>query len=1163
MEDLTCKISSVLFAKRETGFFVVKGVLEGSRNEITVRGSFPGVGLGVGLKVRFSGRYETHPTYGRQLSASSCEIVPEKGRVGIVSYLQHHVRTIGPVTAAKMYSALGDDLPRILETDPESIRKLDFLTGPQADAIIREWSEASETRTASVFLSGLGLNSSQIRNVYSRFGKDTRDVVKSDPYRLAECAGVGFPTSDAAARNVGVGPDDPRRVKAFVQFALGELASSEGHMYADSSSIMEHARRMFRRHSLTPFAHGEYLSESSFFRALADLRESGSVTCDGDRIYPTSSWKYESEAAACIAAAVSQPPFPFKDLSKSLVDFESGKNFSLSEEQRQAFMLLEQSRVCVISGFPGTGKTLLISAFVALFEEAGLNYSLLSPTGIAAKRLSQMTGKPAYTIHRALGFGRDGTWEFDSSNKYVVDAVIVDEMSMVDGSTFYHLVSALPPSTIVIMVGDSAQLPSVGPGYVLNNLMKCDVVPHVSLTRIYRQEKQSDIISVAHSVLRGERVDTSFHPSSEFVFLSYKKEDVMNEICDIASRMKAKDSNFQVVSPMYDGDFGVNNLNVRLREVLNPEYSSGRASKLRHGEADLYEGDRVMVVKNDYDRMIFNGDVGKVQRISIKNDEVEVKIFEWFDQDSKIPRYVDKVFTFKIEEARHVLKVAYACTIHRCVSPDTLVETPDGLCRISDIDSSGTIAAHGPRTYINKVVNPSGPMLRVTTADGYVIEMTPDHGVNAWDPDSGYVRKKASELCEGDILPLRIGSTWSDQPLRQLPLPTSGHRNELVHSVPSFLDPDMAEFLGLMVADGTIWDGGFRLVKSSGDVISRFALLCESKFHVQPRIISHDGTPAVEVFSTYLARWLSQIGGLSPRSKRVPEVVLRSSKLVQASFLRGLFEDGCVNIDSDRGVVDHIELLTCSESLFRDVKVMLLRFGIVSGFGNRLRTLKDGIQKSYRIIYVYGANASRFANEIGFISSYKQKLASLPCGAELKYQVPVLKSEALAIRDSNGGPSFFTLSDKNVLIRHRMSRKQLADLLSRVTVPTPESASLTDRLEYHHSPVMSIEAVEGPSVCVEVPDGHQFLQNGFLFWNCQGNEFDFIVMPMTMKFSVMLYRNLVYTAITRARKKVFIFGDPAAFRFSVDNDRETVRNSALAALIAENVPRTDSVEPVD
>ena len=664
MEEIVCKIGGIVFSNRGTGFHILKGSKEGG-SPVTVKGTFPGTSLAPGIKARFRGSYEEHPTYGRQFGAISCEVIPEKGRIGIIIYLTNHVKSIGPITAGKMYGVFGDDLVTILENEPERIRELDFLTKKQAKAVIEEWKQASAMRTAAIFLTNLGLHASQVRSAYSRFGDRTSEMVRENPYRLYECPNIGFQTADTAARNLGIGKDDSRRVRALVLFVISELSFSEGHMYVLSQHILDYVKKLFRRYSLEPFSHGEYISSSAYFSAFTALVEEGALTTLDDRIYLTHNWYNESESAKCIGKMVRHEAYPFGELRDHLENFEETGGIALSENQKKAFMLLEESRVGVISGYPGTGKTLLISAFVHLFEEIGLHYVLLSPTGIAAKRLSQVTGKPASSIHRALGYGRDGEWEFHSGNRYTVDAVIVDETSMVDGSTFYHLVSALAPDTILILVGDSAQLPSVGAGYVLNNLMSCTDMPHVSLTQIYRQEEASDIVSVAHSILAGDQVDTSFNKSSDFVFLPFVLEDVIDEIKTLTTKMMDRKANFQVIAPMYDGDLGVNNLNRSLREVLNPRYAAGKASKLKHGACDLYEGDRVMIVKNDYDRMVFNGDVGKVQRISIRDDEVEVRVFDWFDQDSSVPRYVDKVFIFKMEEVRHVLRVAYACTTHK------------------------------------------------------------------------------------------------------------------------------------------------------------------------------------------------------------------------------------------------------------------------------------------------------------------------------------------------------------------------------------------------------------------------------------------------------------------------------------------------------------------
>lgn len=664
MEELICKVQNVVFANRQTGFFVLKTTLDGTSKPVTVRGSFPGISIDAGLKIRVKGRHENNPTYGPQFNASTCEVVPERGKIGIVNYLTSHVKSIGPVTSSRLYDVFGDDLLDVLDNNPEKIKELPFLTKPQVASILEEWKSASSMRTSSIFLTDLGLNSSQIKSAFNTFGPDIRQVIERNPYDLCRCPGIGFSTADHAARHLGIGIDDSRRLQAMILFFMEDLSQSEGHVFVSSSQILEYSKKAFKRFNIDPFSHGDYLLESSFYAQLMQLQSEKRIISDGQNLYLPHNWAHENESARQISAMLELGGVDI-DIDQMVSDFEKERKLTLSDDQRLAVSLLNRSRVCAISGYPGTGKTTLVSAFVHIFERMNLDYVLMSPTGIAAKRLSQVTGKPAYTIHRALGCDREGQWEFNAANKYRVDAVIVDEVSMVDASTFYHLITALPPSTIVIFVGDSEQLPSVGCGYVLHELIRCEHVPHVSLTRIYRQEGCSAIIEVAHSILRGNSVDTSFQRESEFVFLQMPMENILPEISKITSMMKDKGSNFQVIAPMYDGDLGVNNLNRNLRATLNDRLIRGEAAKIKHGDTDMFEGDRVMVIKNDYDRMIFNGDVGKVQRISIKQDEVEVKVFNWFDSEAQVPRYIDKIFTFKIEEARTMMKVAYATTVHK------------------------------------------------------------------------------------------------------------------------------------------------------------------------------------------------------------------------------------------------------------------------------------------------------------------------------------------------------------------------------------------------------------------------------------------------------------------------------------------------------------------
>lgn len=664
MDELICKIEGIVYTDKNTGFYILKVKTNGG-SLTTVKGNFPGSNMAIGLKVKFQGEWVEHSKFGKQLNASNYEIIVDKSRVGIIAYLSANVPSIGPVTAGKLYSFYGEDLVDILEKDSEKILECDFLQAKQARAIIDEWTKSSELRTTSIQLTNLGLTSAQVKSVYDQYGSLTMSLVRENPYCLYDCSGVGFQTADNAAQRLGFGVDDPKRFKAIILYSIETASFSDGHMWITTDQIKNSINKMFQKGVINSPSYGDYISDTFFYNALNALKEEESIISNNGKVYLSVNWEYESESAKAVANIASRDPLDIDNLEEILKNFEEKNKIELSHEQKLAFFSLKSSRICVISGYPGTGKTTLISSFVYLFEQLNKHYVLMSPTGIAAKRLSQVTSKPASTIHRSLGFGPDGSWEFSSSNKFVVDAVIVDEMSMVDSKTFYHLITALPEDTILILVGDSAQLPSVGAGYVLNNLMNTDCLSHIALTRIYRQEHQSDIVKVSHSILNGEPISTEFNSSSEFVFLPFSKDKVPEEIEKITSLMKERKSNFQVISPMYDGDLGVNNLNKRLRSVLNADFQNGSASKIKYGSSEIFEGDRVMVTKNNYDKMIFNGDVGKVQRISLKHDEVEVRIFNWFDDTASVPTYSDKVFIFTVEEAKQNLKVAYACTTHK------------------------------------------------------------------------------------------------------------------------------------------------------------------------------------------------------------------------------------------------------------------------------------------------------------------------------------------------------------------------------------------------------------------------------------------------------------------------------------------------------------------
>jgi len=667
MNECVGKVKAVVFSNKGTGFHVLRVTLDGQPKELRVAGSFPGVNLSVGNRVRLRGKFETHPTYGEQLTASTCEVVPEPGKSGIIAYMVSQVPTIGIVTASRLYDAFGEDLVKTLDTDPEAIRSCAFLNSAQVDSIISEWSRASASRNTSIYLSDLGLTSSQIKTVLTAHGVNARSVIEKNPYGLAHLPGIGFLTADQIALKLpGFTVDSPQRVKGILLYAMRELSFGDGHMFCTSSQTIEYVNnRIFKKGAVQPFSHGDFISESQFYSALSSSVADGSIIVSDDRNYLADSWVNESSIAKSLGSLLANPINRGWDVDTFLAEYEKANDIQLAPDQKRVFDLINTSRVVTVTGYPGTGKTTLIRGLVELFEKHHKTVSLMSPTGIAAKRLAQVTGRPASTIHRALGFKPDEGMEFNATNRYCADIVIVDEMSMVDSEIFSCLTSALHPSCSIVMVGDTAQLPSVGAGFVLDNLTRCSRIPHVSLTKIYRQGKTSDIITVAHAILNNSALDLSFNRESEFVFLQMPSNLVVEEICKLASKLKVSNKNFQVIAPKYDGELGVNALNNALRQVLNPSSDFKSNTFIKVGDSGIYEGDRVMVVKNDYQRGVFNGDVGKVVRISLRDDAVDVKVFGVLDTESSVTRYVDKVLTYKVEEARQMLKVAYACTAHK------------------------------------------------------------------------------------------------------------------------------------------------------------------------------------------------------------------------------------------------------------------------------------------------------------------------------------------------------------------------------------------------------------------------------------------------------------------------------------------------------------------
>lgn len=1062
-------------------------------NDIIALGEVAGIREGDRLTV--TGSWQDHPRYGKQLRVETWEKPVPSTREAATDFLSSGlIKGIGPVLAERIVDTLGPDAVNVIIKNPEALKRVKGI-GRKAPEVHRQLQETYQVQQVVTELIRSGLTLKTALKAYKRFGRVAAEYVQRNPYCLTELELIGFHKADEIARRMGLDPGSPFRIKSGVLHVLNEALWNEGHTYLPKDVLVSRSLELLN-HS------AEGVSDAMAEKTLNSLDE----LRGGDAISLKWARKYEEEIARDVkrlSRRFDVPPLPGNLL----------KGMTLTPDQENAVRVALGNGFSILTGGPGVGKTQTVRAVIRAFELQNPwgKVILCAPTGRAARRLSELTGHHAHTIHKLLGLREDRA-AYNRNNPLRCDLLITDEASMMCLVTSKRLLEAVPAGARVLFVGDVDQLPPVGPGNVLRDLL--DKVPTIRLTRIFRQAAESQIITNAHQINEG-RMPLIDRSRDDFVFLEREDpEDIAKCVKTCVLGLGCDPLDVQVLSPMRKGPVGTVELNKLIQE-------GGSGREIRYGPYTYRVGDKVIHTRNNYEKMVFNGDIGVVVRVG---------------GGGLIVRYNGDVVEYAPGDLEE-LEPAAACTIHKCVHPETLVETPDGVIPIADIPARGTIAtAEGPRFYCNKTINPPGRLLRITTEDGYELRVTPEHGLWAWTGDA-YERREAQELTTGTFLRFRLGATCDPSTFPTLPESPDVDVRARVHRIPRELDPEVAEFFGLMVADGSIFPGGIRLLKRHVEVAHRFSELAQRLFGVTPKHARKSGAYAVEVCSTQIARWLTAIGCMSPNAKAVPTVVMRAPLNVQAVFLRGLFEDGTANVKvtADRLTIDHLEWASSDKALARVVHTLLLRQGIAA----TRTTRADGDRVSHRI-YIYGSFIERFADQIGFISGMKSARLRLARSASTRYQVPVAR-EVLHL-DAVDAPGNARWIVQNGRHRGYVSRDSAQHI--------PE---LRLALGFHHSRIVRIEEDFGPSMCVEVPRAGRFLQNGCDGANSQGSEFKAVIIPVTTSHYVMLHRNLIYTAITRAREKVILVGTKKALAIAVGNNRPIQRYTMLAEIM-ENGP---------
>lgn len=664
MEKVTGYIDNFIFQNEENGYCVL--ALETEEGELTCVGSLRGVAEG--MNVVFTGSYIEHPSYGRQFKVESYEEKEPEDEFGMERYLgSGAIKGVGAALAARIVKKFGRETFRIIEEEPERLAEIRGISARKAQEIAEQVEEKKEQRQAMIFLQQYGISLALAVKVYQAYGPQIYSIIRENPYRLADdIQGVGFRIADEIASRAGIRADSDFRIRSGILYTL-QQAGGEGHTYLPKENLTEKVSEMLGVE--------EQLIEKQYMDLAVIRKIVIKEHADELQIYAASYYNMEHNTAVLLDQLNVSHQEAHTNLDAKITAIEKQTNVILDDLQREAVCEAAANGLLIITGGPGTGKTTTINSIIRLYEMEGLDFMLAAPTGRAAKRMSETTGYEARTIHRMLelngGIEGNAGFERNESNPLETDAVIIDEMSMVDITLMYSLLKAIAPSTRLVLVGDTNQLPSVGPGSVLRDMIDAGVYRVVRLTKIFRQASQSDIIVNAHKINRGEPVILD-NKSRDFFFLKrYDADKIINVVLQLVVQkmpkyVDAQMYDIQVLTPMRKGLLGVDRLNTVLQQYLNPP-SPKKAEKER-GEMIFREGDKVMQIKNNYQieweiknrygiaiergMGIFNGDMGVIRSI---REITELMTIE-FDEG----RIVE--YPFKMMEE---LELAYAVTIHK------------------------------------------------------------------------------------------------------------------------------------------------------------------------------------------------------------------------------------------------------------------------------------------------------------------------------------------------------------------------------------------------------------------------------------------------------------------------------------------------------------------
>ena len=655
-EQLEGQIERITFMNEETGYTVAKVNVSGYLSPVTIVGNL--LALAPGEVLKMGGVWETHPKFGRQFRVLTHQSIFPASIKGIERYLGSGlIKGIGPELASRIVNKFGEATLQTIDEEIDQLAIVEGIGQKRLEMIKKAWSDQKEIRAIMIFLQEQGVGPSHATRIYKRYGQRSIAVVTQNPYKLAtEISGIGFRTADRIAQKLGFQKNAPVRSEAGILYVLNQL-SEEGHVFYPYERLVEECSNILE------------VDRDTIVKSFGSVAFEGKVVIEDlnqrldqfeqnrKAVYLARFHVSETGIARHFSRLISsQKSLRSIDLEKAISWVQKRIKLRLAPRQIDAIKRAISDKVLIITGGPGTGKTTIIHAVIQIYKAINARIFLSAPTGRAAKRMIEATGQDARTIHRMLEFSwQQGGFTRNENRPMEADVIILDEVSMVDTPLMYHLLKAVPSAATLIMVGDSNQLPSVGPGNVLRDLIDSRAVPVVELNRIFRQARESGIVVNAHRINQGRlpEIKASEHKLTDFYFIEQEVPgQALKIIIDlVCSRIPGRfDMNpmtdIQVLSPMHKGEVGTENLNIRLQEALNPS-----RMELIRGDRRFRLNDKVMQIKNNYEKEVFNGDIGLIQSIDAERHEVVVV-------------YEGHAVSYDFSELDEIV-LAYAISVHK------------------------------------------------------------------------------------------------------------------------------------------------------------------------------------------------------------------------------------------------------------------------------------------------------------------------------------------------------------------------------------------------------------------------------------------------------------------------------------------------------------------